>query len=134
MKTFKVQILIPNKSLFSGDILSIIVPTKEGQITILNNHTPIVSTLSIGEIVVEKENKEKETFNIQGGVVEVKQNGEVVILSDREIQIENIETEEIEKAKERAKKAMQDKDDVFVEIEIENLERLMFKKKKGRNV
>jgi F-type H+-transporting ATPase subunit epsilon len=134
MKTFKAQILIPNKALFSGDILSVIVPTKEGQITILNNHTPIVSTLSIGEIVVEKENKEKETFNIQGGVVEVKQSGEVVILSDREIQIENIETEEIEKAKERAKKAMQDKDDVFVEIETENLERLMFAKKRGRNI
>jgi F-type H+-transporting ATPase subunit epsilon len=143
MKTFKIQILTANKNIFAGEVVSLIVPTKEGQLTILNNHTPIVSVLSIGEAVVETENKEKKSFYLQGGVLEVKQNGDVSLLADREIEMKDVENfenkekesleTEIEDAKKRAKEAMKNKDDIFTEIEIENVERLMYSRKKGRN-
>jgi F-type H+-transporting ATPase subunit epsilon len=145
MKVFKLQILTPNKKLFDGEVVSLIVPTKEGQLTILNNHTPIVSVLSIGEVILEINKEEKKNFFLQNGVLEVTQSGDVKILADREIEVkdfanaakkEEVEMQkEIEDAKERAKKAMLDKDDVFAEIETDNLERVLFiNKKKGRNV
>jgi F-type H+-transporting ATPase subunit epsilon len=154
MKTFNLQILTPNKKIFTGEIISLIVPTKEGQLTILNNHTPIVSVLGIGETKIttspdlflnkgEEQNNEK-NFYLQGGVLEVKQSGEVVLLADREIEMGDLENfeikdkenleKEIEEAKARAKKAMEEKDDILQEVETENLERLMFTKRRGRNV
>ncbi len=143
MKTFKLQILTASKKVFEGEIVFLFLPTKEGQLTILNNHTPIVSILSIGETVIEMENKERKSFYLQGGVLEVKQNGDVKVLADREIDLKDMESldekekgeleNEIENAKERAREAMKNKDDIFTEIETENLERLMFSRKKGRN-
>jgi F-type H+-transporting ATPase subunit epsilon len=134
MKTFNTQILTPEKTLFKGDIVSLTVPTKEGQITIMPNHITIVTLLSIGEIILSKENGDKENFLIQGGVLEVKQTGEVVILADREIDLEKDSATSSEEAKERAREAMENKDDVLSIVEGDNLERALFiNKRKGRN-
>jgi F-type H+-transporting ATPase subunit epsilon len=151
MKTFKLQILTPNKKIFEGEVISLVVPTKEGQLTILNNHTPIVSVLSLGEVKITSSslslNKGTETeksFYLQGGVLEVKQGGEVSVLADREIDMQDMDNleikdkenleKEIEESKKRAVEAMKNKDDIFTEIETENVERLMYSRKKGRNI
>jgi len=48
------------------------------------NHEPLISTISIGEIIINPEHR----FFIQGGVVDVKPEG-VVILADKEIDLDN---------------------------------------------
>ena len=49
-------------------------------IGILNNHAPLVSSLSKGEVRIVLNDKE-ELFNIDGGVVEVMKNKVVVLAS-----------------------------------------------------
>ena len=44
------EIVSPEKTLFSGEVSSVIVPGTEGSFQILNNHAPIVSTLKNGLI------------------------------------------------------------------------------------
>jgi F0F1-type ATP synthase epsilon subunit len=66
--------------------------------------------------------------------LEVKQTGEVVILADREIDLEKDSVTSSEEAKERAREAMENKDDVLSIVEGDNLERALFiNKRKGRN-
>ncbi len=75
-----VQIITPDKSLYDGKADLVNVPGTSGSIGILNNHAPLVSSLSKGEVRIVLNDKE-EIFKIDGGVVEVLKNKVVVLAS-----------------------------------------------------
>jgi len=55
MSELYLEIVTPSKSAFSGDIKSITVPGTKGRFQVLKNHSPIISTLDVGMIKVDKE-------------------------------------------------------------------------------
>lgn len=75
----QLDILTPDKALFSGQITSIILPGSKGQFEILNNHAAIVSSLEKGTIKVKTADGRAEMFEVNGGVVEAMDNIIVVL-------------------------------------------------------
>ena len=75
------EIITPEKELFNGEVDSVKLPGTNGEFEILNNHAPIISTLSKGEIRVITNKKNIEKFNINGGVIEMQKN-KVIVLAD----------------------------------------------------
>ena len=76
-----VEIITPDAKLFEGEVNSIKLPGTNGGFEILNNHAPIISTLTAGKISIASDNGQKESFEIQGGVIEM-QNNKIIVLSD----------------------------------------------------
>ena len=76
----EVQIITPDSTLFSGEATLVVVPGIDGQIGILNNHAPLVSSLVKGVVKVKHDDKE-DLFDIPGGVVEVSLNKITVLAS-----------------------------------------------------
>jgi F-type H+-transporting ATPase subunit epsilon len=74
----KLQIINPDKELFSGETNSVVVPGTDGEIGILDNHAPLLSSLKEGELKVKVNDKDK-LFKINGGVVEVLNNNVIVL-------------------------------------------------------
>jgi F-type H+-transporting ATPase subunit epsilon len=72
------EIISPEKKLFSGQTGSVTVPGSNGMFQVLNNHAPIIATLKKGIVKVETPEGEK-LFEINGGVVEVLNNKVVVL-------------------------------------------------------
>ena len=72
------EILTPDKKLFTGEVSSVTVPGSSGSFTVLNDHAPIVSTLEKGDVLV---NSGASTFPIKSGVIEVLKN-QVIILAE----------------------------------------------------
>ena len=75
------EIITPEKQLFSGEVTSVKFPGTNGEFEILNNHAPIISTLSEGEIRIISTKKDTQKFNINGGVIEM-QNNKIIVLAD----------------------------------------------------
>ena len=133
MHTFKLKILTPDKKLFDGEVKSFTVPTQSGEITVLKDHAPLVTLISIGEIRITRPGSRsdtQETFLVQGGVIDVKSVApqfEVAVLADQVVdtKLENLE-EEIARAKE-AMKLKQDEIDFAEEESV--LERSLFLKR-----
>jgi F-type H+-transporting ATPase subunit epsilon len=75
------EIISPDKKLYSGEILSIQVPGSKGSFEILKNHAPIISTLDKGSINIAATNGEMITFDVDGGVVEAK-NNKIIVLAE----------------------------------------------------
>lgn len=75
------EIITPEKQLFSGEVTSVKFPGTNGEFEILNNHAPIISTLSKGEIRVISTKKDTQKFNVNGGVIEM-QNNKIIVLAD----------------------------------------------------
>lgn len=56
---------------YEGEAEVITLPTVDGEISILENHIPLVSELKKGEIIVKNKNGQEE-FPISGGFAEIK--------------------------------------------------------------
>ena len=88
-----IEIVSPEKTIFTGDVNSVYLPGTDGFFQILNNHAPIVSTLKKGTIKLSgkfedhiSENLALDGVNnaslhIESGVVEMK-NNKLIILVD----------------------------------------------------
>lgn len=69
----QLKIVSPEKIVFQGEVVSVLVPGTLGSFEILNNHAPIISSLEEGK--VEYTTLEgKNVMNIRGGFVECKKN------------------------------------------------------------
>jgi F-type H+-transporting ATPase subunit epsilon len=73
------DILTPDKKLFSGEVTSVQVPGAAGQFQVLNNHAPIISTLIKGKVKIKSAEGEK-SFDVNSGVIEVLKNKIVVLV------------------------------------------------------
>ena len=76
----EVQIITPDKTIFSGSADSVVVPGSDGHIGILDNHAPLVSSMKKGQVKIRSGN-EDQFFEIEGGVVEVLKNKVIVLAS-----------------------------------------------------
>lgn len=77
-----VDIITPNKLVYSGKAKLVQVPGTKGSFQILNNHAPIISTLQKGEVRVVDEYDMDTTFDISGGIVEAN-NNVITILAEQ---------------------------------------------------
>lgn len=76
-----VEILTPEKSLFTGEAKLLQLPGADGSFEIMNNHAPLISTLSEGKIKVVEANGNKVFFDILGGMVEMSSN-KITVLAE----------------------------------------------------
>ena len=79
----------------------IIVPAVEGEMGVLPNHAPVLTTLSFGELVVRKGAAE-ERFAVYGGVVDVRPD-KVVVLADMAESSFALDLEKAQEARDRAR-------------------------------
>ena len=67
---FKLEIISPEKIIFSDDAKMITIPSYEGDMSILKNHISIITFLRPGIIKVQKEETNFQEFFVQDGTVE----------------------------------------------------------------
>jgi F-type H+-transporting ATPase subunit epsilon len=75
------EIKKPDARLFEDEVISVQLPGIDGSFGILDNHAPLISALKKGTIRVVDMNKAVQTYDINGGVVEVLNNN-VIILAE----------------------------------------------------
>lgn len=74
------EIITPDRKVFSGTVNLVKVPGSKGSFEILEYHAPIISTLEKGTVKIIERSAES-FFEISGGVIEVKDNN-VIILAE----------------------------------------------------
>ena len=74
------EILTPEKKLYSGDVYGVQLPGITGLFEVLDKHAPLVSALTKGKLKVLRERNLFENFSIQGGFVEVFNNKVTVLV------------------------------------------------------
>ncbi len=74
------EILTPDKTVFSGKILSVTLPGTKSPFTVLKKHAPFISTLENGQLGLETDQGDYMVYTIGQGVVEVRENKIVVLI------------------------------------------------------
>ena len=108
MNRLYLKVVTPDKLFFEGDIDMLVARTIEGDVGILLNHSPLVTILDIGRLVI-KAGDERKIAACAGGYIDVRNNN-ITVVSDACEWEEEIDINRAERAKERASKRLEDKD------------------------
>jgi F-type H+-transporting ATPase subunit epsilon len=76
----KLEIVSPERRVYDDEVDMVVVPGLNGQLGILPHHTPLISSLGVGELKIRKSGSE-ESMLISGGFVEVRPD-KVVVMAD----------------------------------------------------
>jgi len=106
-KIIKFEIVTPEGPVLKEQVIQITVPTKQGEITILPDHIPLVASLLPGVIEIKREDEKIDIMSVSGGFIEVLKN-KVVILADTAERAEEIDVDRAEEAKKRAEDIKKD--------------------------
>lgn len=105
----KLEIVTPEARIFSDEVDSVLLPGVEGELGILPQHAPLVTTLKCGELRYTKGGK-TEQMAVGEGLVEIT-GKHARVLTDMAIGVDQIDEKAVEEALERAQKALSTLDD-----------------------
>ena len=102
---FKLEIISPEKIIFSDSVKMVKVPSYEGDMGILKNHISIITFLRPGLVKVEKKGGDFEEFFVQDGTVEFF-NDTLILLSASVINLKNLSKEFLDNLTKEAKEML----------------------------
>ena len=89
---FKLEIISPEKIIFSDSVKMVKIPSYEGDMSILKNHISIITFLRPGIVKIEKKDGKEEIFFVQDGTIEFYDNV-LVLLSSSVLNTKNLSKE-----------------------------------------
>jgi F-type H+-transporting ATPase subunit epsilon len=104
MATFQLEVVTPEKKVYSGEVNAVLAWGVGGQLGILPHHAPLMTILQPGDLLIRKEGQE-ETLTIGGGFLEIRPD-KVIVLADACERAEEIDITRAEEAKKRAQEAL----------------------------
>ena len=79
-KLLHVTIARVNEPLFAGSARSVSVPGVDGVMEVMADHTPLITNLTVGKVVVHDEGGERYEYEIAGGTLEVAHNQATILI------------------------------------------------------
>ena len=106
--SFKLEIISPEKIIFSDNTTMVTLPSYEGDMSVLKNHISIITFLRPGIIKVQKNDRDFENFFVQDGIVEYF-NDSLVVLSVSAINVKNLSKEFVDNLNKETQNKLTDK-------------------------
>ena len=108
-ENFKLEIISPEKIIYSHDTKMVTLPSYEGDMSVLKNHISIITFLRPGIIKAQKKEGSFEEFFVQDGTVEYF-NDNLVVLSASAINIKDLSKEFLDNLNDDTKNKLAEKD------------------------
>jgi len=105
MAQIRCEIVTAERIVFDDDVDMVLAPGIEGQLGVLPQHAPLMTALTLGELIIRREGEEDEFIAIGGGFMEVGPD-HVTILADSAERAGEIDEERAEAARLRAEETM----------------------------
>lgn len=106
-KTQRLEIVTPQRKVFSENVKFLVAPGTDGELGILPDHAPLITSLNIGILRIQQEGKNMKVV-VSGGFMEVR-NSKVTILATSAERAEDINVARAESAKQRAESRLASK-------------------------
>ena len=106
---FKLEIISPEKIIFSDNVKMVTLPSYEGDMSVLKHHISIITFLRPGIIKVQKSKGDFDEFFIQDGTVEYFNNG-LVVLSASAINVKDLSKEFLDNLNKDTQEKLGEKD------------------------
>lgn len=103
-RTFHLEIVTPRDALFAEEVESVEIPGSQGEFQILRGHTPFLTSLDVGPVMVTSP-EGKRFISITGGYCEVLPEKTTILAHAAELS-DQIDVKRAEEAQKRAEKRL----------------------------
>ena len=114
--TIHVDIVSAEGEIFSGPAKMVFLPAAEGEIGVAPRHAPLLALLKAGEVRVQPEEGDEQSFYVGGGALEV-QPLKVTVLADTAARAADLDEAAALAARQRAEEALAGKIDKLEQAE-----------------
>jgi F-type H+-transporting ATPase subunit epsilon len=94
MNTFAFELVSPEKILFSGEVLSVVVPGVEGQFQVFKGHAPMMSAIEAGVVTIADSTGTSMRIFVRGGFADVAPTG-LTLLAESATALEEVNVESL---------------------------------------
>jgi len=107
MDTILCEVVTAERMIFADQVNEVLAPGVWGQVGVLPKHAPLITSLSMGELVIRKDGDEDVLIAIHGGFMEVREDI-VTVLADTAERAEEIDIARAEEARAAAESRLKD--------------------------
>jgi len=100
-----VDVVSAEGQIYSGSASMVFIAAEMGEVGIAPRHAPLLTRIRPGQVRIQQDGKDEETFFVSGGILEV-QPHLVTVMADTAERAAEIDEAAAEKAKQRAEEAM----------------------------
>jgi F-type H+-transporting ATPase subunit epsilon len=101
-ESFTFELVSPERLLVSAEAVAVVIPGSEGEMTVMADHAPVMTTLRPGVVTVELQGGEKQQFVVFGGFADILPTG-CTLLAEAAFEQNTVTAEEFERRIEHAR-------------------------------
>lgn len=110
MTSFKFDLVSPERLLVSEEVESVIIPATEGEMTVMANHAPVMTTIKPGVVTVKAASGSEERYVVFGGFADILPSG-CTLLAESATRVKDIDRDELSRRIQDAKEDVDDAQD-----------------------
>jgi F-type H+-transporting ATPase subunit epsilon len=100
--SFKFELVSPERLLISEDVESVIIPGTEGEMTVMANHAPVMSTVKPGIVTVKPVSGSEQQYAVFGGFADILPET-CTVLAESAVHVDDLDREDLQRRIEEAK-------------------------------
>ncbi|MEI5678896.1 F0F1 ATP synthase subunit epsilon [Mesorhizobium sp. CGMCC 1.15528] len=93
-EAFKFELVSPERLLVSEEVQSVVIPGAEGEMTVLANHAPVMTTIKPGVVTVKTVTGADERYVVFGGFADILPSG-CTLLAESAVPVASIDREDL---------------------------------------
>ncbi|QRM53420.1 F0F1 ATP synthase subunit epsilon [Sinorhizobium sp. BG8] len=94
--SFNLELVSPERLLLSASVSEVVIPATEGEMTVMANHAPTMTTIKPGVITVRFADGTTDRFVIFGGFADILPTG-CTVLAESAVHVDEVNREDIAK-------------------------------------
>jgi F-type H+-transporting ATPase subunit epsilon len=109
-ETFQFELVSPERLLVSEKVESVVIPATEGEMTVMANHAPVMTTVKAGVVTVNAGAGKTDRYVVFGGFADILPTG-CTLLAESAVHIDEIDKSDIARRIEAARNDLSDAKD-----------------------
>ncbi|KFB08669.1 F0F1 ATP synthase subunit epsilon [Nitratireductor basaltis] len=109
-QAFKFELVSPERLLFSEEATEVVIPGTEGEMTVMANHAPTMTSINPGVVSVTSQGGEKEQFAVFGGFADILPD-QCTLLAEAAVRLADLSKEDLEQRIEAVRSEMEEAKD-----------------------
>ena len=104
---FQFELVSPERLLVSEKVESVVIPGTEGEMTVMANHAPVMTTIKPGVVTVNAASGEKERYVVFGGFADILPSG-CTLLAESAVSVKDIDRADLARRIQEAREDLND--------------------------
>lgn len=110
-ESFQFELVSPERLLVSEQVESVVIPGAEGEMTVMAQHAPVMTTIKPGVVIVKSASGQEERYVVFGGFADILPSG-CTLLAESAVPVKDIDRADVARRIQEAKEDVADaKDD-----------------------